>query len=65
MSTTVGSFIRNGKGINNFEIADSKGNVLCDSNDYDNVISYFDRLVKTSVVEDRGNYGFVATLVVS
>lgn len=65
MDTTVGTFVRNERGINNIEIQDTQGNILSNSYEPDNQFqSYFDKAIKSSTIEDRGNFGFVATLVI-
>ena len=62
---TVGSYIMSKKGINNIDIVDTNGNLLSTSYcAYDRLMDYYDRPVKSAVVQDRGNFGFVATLTI-
>ena len=62
---TVGSYIMSERGINNIDIVDTNGNLLSTScSAYDRLSEYYDRPIKSAIVQDRGNFGFVATLTV-
>ena len=57
---TVGEYIRGARGINTIELMDSRGNVIEDGC----MTDYLDSTIKSSIVHERGNSGFVATLVI-
>ena len=61
---TVGSFIKNEKGINNVDLLDTDGNLIATSYDSYGFTSYFDIPIKSATIEDRGNFGYVAMLTI-
>ena len=60
---TVGKYVMGVKGINNIELIDSLGNSI--GNSYDSgITAYMDKSIKSVMIQDRGNFGIVATLVI-
>lgn len=62
---TVGAFIRNERGISNIDLIDREGNQVSNSYEsYNGFTNYFDREIICAYVQDKGNFGVVATLVI-
>ena len=65
MAETVGKFLMSSKGINNVVLTDGQGKVICNSYDsYNSFSDYYDTPVKSCMIDDRANLGYVATLVI-